>query len=61
MARLATQVQGNRSGRMLLGPLPSGNDYEGITLLGGSNSTIGGAGGAGNIIAFNLGSGRDTA
>ena len=42
---------------MLLGPLPSAMATRGVTLLGGSNSTIGGPAGAGNIIAFNLGSG----
>ena len=58
MASTGNRVQGNRIGTRADGTMPLPNSSQGVRVLNGAeNNTIGGAAGAGNIIAFNLGAG----
>ena len=57
---IGTQVQGNRIGTDPTGSLPLANSNSGILLFNGvTDTTIGGPGSAGNVIAFNEGRGCD--
>ena len=58
MTATGNRVQGNRIGTRADGTMPLPNSSQGVRVLNNANNnTIGGAAGAGNIIAFNLGAG----